>query len=70
MSALDQAEVAEIMTGALDGSLGIDLVPAGWKFTSLDVGEIYARTANGDHFRLICEPVSPDDIEGWGIEFD
>jgi hypothetical protein len=40
------------------------------KFVSLDCGEIYIRTPGGAFFRLIVETVSPDDIEGWGIDFD
>lgn len=62
--------IADIVSGSLSGDATYRTLASTMKFTALDCGEVYIRTSGGAFFRLIVETVSPDDIEGWGIEFD
>lgn len=62
--------IADIVSGSLSGDPDYRTLASTMKFTALDCGEVYIRTGGGSYFRLIVETVSPDDIEGWGIEFD
>lgn len=67
---LSTETIADIVSGALAGDPTYRTLASTMRFTALDVGEVYIRTSGGAFFRLIVETVSPDDIEGWGVEFD
>lgn len=63
--------IADIVEGALSGVIDYAVMARSMSFAALsDLGEVFIRTPGGQYFKMVIEPVSADDVEGWGIEFD
>jgi hypothetical protein len=67
----DPEAIVETLEETLRGDTEQSLIEAGYGIATLsDLGEMFLRAPNGNHFKVTVEAVSADDVEGWGIEFD